>query len=223
MTGHIIHLRGDRHAEVHSLLPWFVTGRLEADDLAQVENHLRQCAECRAEAETERRLREEVHALPADMERDWARMDSMLDERRPPAPRSPQIARGFALALGGLATNGAYWVGSALAVQAALIVAFVGVVSLGRGPADRPAAYHALGAPTAAAPGNVVVIFRPDAREADLRAALRASHARLVDGPTAADGYVLSARPAERDRVITALRASNSVILAEPIDGDARP
>jgi hypothetical protein len=83
----------------------------------------------------------------------------------------------------------------------------------------QPATYQALGKPQAAATvGNVIVIFRPDAREQDLRRILTLTGARLVDGPTPADAYVLRVSPDRRPAVITRLRAQREIVLAQPID-----
>jgi hypothetical protein len=64
----------------------------------------------------------------------------------------------------------------------------------------------------------VVVIFRPDARESAMRQALVAADAHLIDGPTAADAYVLHVPAAERARALAALRARHEVVLAQPLD-----
>ncbi len=208
MSGHVIPLRGDAHARVQFLLPWFVTGRLEADDLAQVTAHLDQCPECRAEVVIERRLIDEVQAMPVEVEPGWALMRARLDSRRPRA--------GWLASLGAR-LRGPAWVGWAIAGQAVVVAAGVVLVLAWR-PAAPPAIYRTLGSAPAAASGNMLVMFRPDAREADLRAAILASHARLVDGPTAADAYVLSVPVQERARALTTLRGAASVVMAEPID-----
>ena len=61
-----------------------------------------------------------------------------------------------------------------------------------RGPtaAGRPE-YHALGAGTPLRSANVVVLFESESREKDMRAALDAADARLVDGPTETGAYFL--------------------------------
>ena len=76
---------------------------------------------------------------------------------------------------------------------AALAAAQVGFLVLSAGillSLSRPA-YHALGSPPAPAAANVIVIFRADATEEDMRDALKASGASIVGGPTAADAYLL--------------------------------
>jgi len=96
----------------------------------------------------------------------------------------------------------------------------VGVISL---PQAEPEAYHALGAAPASAAGNLVVVFLPETTERQMREALKASEARLVDGPTAANGYVLRVAPARRTAALATLRADKAVVVAEPLDaGGAR-
>ena len=46
------------------LLPWYVNGTLEGAELALIEAHLDECAECRADLEAERLLAAEFAAMP---------------------------------------------------------------------------------------------------------------------------------------------------------------
>jgi len=228
MTGQIIRFQGDQHSEVQSLLPWYLTGRLDPSDLTRVEAHLSACAECQAEAKAEHRLAEEIAGLsPAepmrDVEHGWARMRRQIEIDAPIHPRAWAVSRWLG---GGLAEVGRQWRGSApslrwvMAAQFGLLVVAASALLL---PAAHPARYRALGARLAAAPGNVVVIFRPEAREKDLRATLTTNDARLVDGPTASDAYLLHVPAAERAAVLVRLRKSTLVELAEPVDAGAPP
>jgi hypothetical protein len=84
MTGHIIPLRGDGHNRAQALLPWYVSGRLDSDERAEVEAHLADCAECQAELKIERRLNEAVAAAPTagalhDVEHGWASMHRRIN------------------------------------------------------------------------------------------------------------------------------------------------
>lgn len=205
----IIRLNLDRHREVQTLLPWYVTDQLDAVDLARVEAHLADCAECQAELKLERHLDAGVAGLPLDVEQDWAQLRRRLLAT---ATRRSRAAAAVARAwrrLGRRASLG--WV---LAAQMAAVL----VVSALLLPFARPAPYRALGSAAPAPAGNVMVIFRPDAREQDLRQTLRAADARLVGGPTAADAYVLSVPAAERAAALMRLRGDAAVVLAEPID-----
>jgi hypothetical protein len=63
-----------------------------------------------------------------------------------------------------------------------------------------------------------MVIFRPDATEADMRRILTAADARFVDGPTAAGAYVLKAPPRAKAQALALLRRQPQVVLAQPLD-----
>jgi hypothetical protein len=204
----IIRLRGSPHERVQQLLPWYVNGTLEADEAAVVETHLAECAECRAELALERTMAHDVAALPLDIEQTWSRMSERVEAA--PAPRRltdpvPFLRRrvpiGWAL-------------GGPLAAAAAVAFAITTVTP------SRPVGqtYRALGSAPTAAPGNALVMFKADTRDSDLRAALTAAGARVVDGPTATGAYVLHIEPGLRGKALERLRAAPQVTLAEPID-----
>lgn len=202
------HRHSDEHRELRELLPWYVTGQLDAAEAARVEAHLDECAECEAEIRFEERLEAEVARLPLDVEQGWARMRQRLAEDRPGRRVAHAItARAPMLGWG---------------VAAAMMLSIAVMMSPALRPTAAPDAYHALGAAPAAAAGNVVVIFRPDTTERQMREALRASNARLVDGPTQADAYVLQIPAARREAGLATLRARRDIVLAQPIDGAAR-
>lgn len=206
--GKVIPLPPDRHRETQLLLPWYVTDRLDAADRARVEAHLASCPQCQAELKLEQRLDHEVAALPVDVERAWAAMRRRIDDEpaRAVARRASSLWRWTAPALG--------W---GVAASLAMVVTF-GVLT--PRPAQ-PAGYHTLSAAPVNPVGNVIVMFREDASERTMRQALLASHARLVDGPTAAHAYVLLVPAAGRDGALQTLRASPAVMLAQPIDSGA--
>jgi hypothetical protein len=56
-----------------------------------------------------------------------------------------------------------------------------------------------------------------------MREALKATGARLVDGPTPADAYVLRVPAAQRDTALANLRARGEIVLAQPIDSGGAP
>jgi|GEM_PF-487169 len=116
------------------------------------------------------------------------------------------------------AANQPSWLRWAAAAQ---FVALVGLGALLLRPADEPA-YRVLGSGTAAS-GNVVVMFQPNTSERELRRILQAQNARVVDGPTVTDAYLLSVPAASRDQALQALRAEAAVKLAEPMDGGGTP
>jgi hypothetical protein len=62
-------------------------------------------------------------------------------------------------------------------------------------------------------------MFRADATVEDVRSTLRIANASIVDGPTAADAYLLHVPPQQRNEALAKLRADDDVQMAEPIDG----
>jgi hypothetical protein len=212
----ILRFHGNAHLETERLMPWYVTGQLDPEDRLQVEAHLAECEECRAELVLERKLGTEIARLPIDAGMDWETFSRGLDPAPlPPAPEGkvlPMIRR--VLARPGRT-------GWFLSAQAALVAAMAVLIVPVLKPA--PAPYHALGSAPPPSTGNAIVIFRPDTSEQALRETLNANGARLVDGPTPADAYVLHLAPERRDITLVRLRADHDIVLAEPINADAAP
>lgn len=196
----------DTHESVRQSLPWLLAGTLAPDELATAEAHLRECAECRADLEWQRKLRA-APPPPAgafDADRAFAKL---LPRLGPQAPRIGALDRWRRAA----AANGAWLRWTAVAQLAA-----IGVLSL---MLARPAAdYRAMGA--APRPqGNAVVVFRPDTPEREMRRILQASGARVVDGPTVTDAYVLALPAGQAGAALARLRSERAVTLAQPLGG----
>ena len=208
--GRILPFTGDPHRETRDLMPWLVSGRLDPDEQARVEAHLAACQECSRELAAERELAGAVAELPIATGIGWAAMRDRLDaaaRQMNPSPLQPARPR-FTLRQ----------IGLFMAAQAALLAAAISITARVATPV---APYHALGAAPSTAVGNVIVVFRPDVRESEMRRLLKGSEARLVDGPTAANAYVLRVPQAERAAALSQLRNDAAVVLAEPLDAAA--
>nr|WP_179673285.1 zf-HC2 domain-containing protein [Duganella sp. 1224] len=154
------------------------------------------------------------HAAPADIAADADTAAAQGTQRASAAPGTPQRVAWWRAA----AANQSSWLRWAVAAQ---WVTIIGLGTLLLRPDDTPA-YRVLGA-SAAAGGNMVVMFQPNTSERELRRILQAQNARIVDGPTVTDAWLLNV-PADRHaQVLQALRANAAVKLAEPLDGEARP
>ncbi len=207
----IIKLRNNPHEEVQELLPWFVNGALAHDEVALIEAHLADCAECQAELAAERQLAAAIESSPIDSEAAWERMERRLEAAARPQFRAfPSLWRkrvpiGWAVA-------------SPVAAAAALALIIINV------PARQPveAQYRALGAPNAAQTANLIVQFEPATRVRDMQSALQSVDARLVDGPTQTGAYLLHVDQAKRELALKQLRDNQAISLAQPIDGPAR-
>ncbi|RFP10359.1 zf-HC2 domain-containing protein [Duganella sp. BJB488] len=117
------------------------------------------------------------------------------------------------------AANQPSWLRWTVAAQWVLIV---GLGALLLRPDTDPAPYRVLGSAVSSG-ANLVVIFRPNTSERELRHILQAQGARVVDGPTVTDAYLLHVPPASRERALAALHAEPAVQLAEALDGGTPP
>lgn len=199
------------HDEAEELLPWYANGQLDEIDRAKVDAHLASCAYCRQQLTLERQLIDEFQAMTPEVESGWARLRNRIGTPAPliaPRPAKPSmLAEAWALltrpAVAALAT-----------AQLALVVIAGGVLLSLSQPA-----YHVLGSAPAPSSANIIVMFRADATELDLRNALDAAHASIVGGPTAANAYLLHVAPADRPAALAKLRSDDNVQLAQAVDG----
>jgi hypothetical protein len=208
----IIRLHSDPHEQIEKLLPWYVTGQIEPADRVKVEAHLAECIGCQAELQFERRLSGEVADLPLDMAPGWAELRRQLAVPLPYHRRAGRMRAAVRRAI--VRPGKAAWF---LGAQAAIVLVAAVLIA----PIERPAPYRTLGSGPAAAGGNIIVIFRPDTSEQDMRHTLVATGARLVDGPTSAAAYVLRVAPSRRAAALVKLRTQSDIVLAQPIDSEA--
>lgn len=216
----VIKLHGDPHEQTRMLLPWYVSGTLDTAEAAMVEAHLVECGECRDELQFERAMGRRVGGLSMDVEQGWAAMRQRLaaaEEAPVPAPAAEADAARVVPLLRRRVTLG--WAIAGQAAAAALVLVAAG--SLRHTP-EAPQ-YHVLGAAGPERAGNLVVLFRPETAERDMRALLDGAQARVVEGPLTTGAWILRVDKARRDAVVAQLRASPRIALAEPLDGDARP
>lgn len=227
MSGRVFRIDIPAHQAVQELLPWYASGQLAPDEMRRVHEHLRGCAQCREDLEWEHDMYADAAkpgAAPdappegVDMEASLARLLPALgaqergDALAPsPAPR-PRWWRAAA-------ANQPSWLRWAVAAQWVLIIGLIGLLARPDQDAD---AYHVLGSGVAAG-GNLVVVFQPNTSERELRHILQAQNARVVDGPTVTDAYLISVPAAGREQALRALRAEAAVKLAEPLDAGSTP
>ena len=196
----IIPFQRDPHRETQMLLPWYGRGLLPEAERAEVNAHLAGCPECAAEFAAEQNLAAELAGLPTPSDDGWSRLRERLGPRRP----APARWRGAPV-----------WAAAAAALVLAALLGLAG--GLGVGGLQTPR-YQTLSAPAPGEAATMVVVFRPDATEADLRRLLTQAGARLVDGPTASGAYVLRTPRPHAAQALASLRRQPQVVVAQPLD-----
>jgi Putative zinc-finger len=219
VSARVVPLDADVHVRLQGLLPWYLRGRLDADERVRVEAHVAQCARCQAELAWERKLlvTDDDAGDPREVERDLAALRTRIADGAASTRRAGAASR-----LLGRWRQGPAWMRWALLAQCAA-VAVLGVALLVETPLPGQR-YRALGAHTVLpAGGNLIVRFRPEATEQEMRDALRDSNAHLVHGPTSTDAYLLAVQPEHVNDAVARLRAQRAVLLVESLDGANRP
>ena len=211
MTSRIASFGPTAHHTVQELLPWFVMGALDEHDHATVEAHLRICLICQRELEWQEQLREanDDRVPRFDVDRALAALRRRIANSAPARPRFASWQN----------LSRRPWTQWALAAQFVVIVALGAVaVSARKDVAVDTPVFTAL-AQRGAAQGTarLVVVFAPRATEEEIRAILRRSGTRIVDGPTATDAYVLAAATQDAQHALAVLRAEGSVQLAQSL------
>ena len=202
MTGRVIPFDAAAHKVADALLPWFVNGTLKGEELALVQRHLGECARCQHEVEWLRELHAACIAGEA-MPGASAAFRNLRRQLEEPM-EGDSIAR-----LRRSWSRSQPWSRWAIAVLGTLLLS----------GADGPALYRTLGARNATVPatGSLVVVFDPAATEAEVHRILRGAGARIVDGPTQANAYVLEVPPGQTDRAAQAIKAERAALLVEPL------
>ena len=214
MKADVLPIDGAEHQAVQMLLPWHGNALLSASEAARVQMHAAGCPRCQADLAWQASLRlASVDATPAEIssvDARWATLRRQLATEgavvRPASahPSRHAVSRGWSFAL---------------AAQAGLLVAFA-LLAAWPVLSPRVELYRGLGAAPASIAANAIVVFRPDASEAQIRAALRAGGAQVVGGPTVSDAYLLHVRTNDQ-ATLARLRAQAGVLRAESLEAEA--
>ncbi len=217
-------LRGDdeAHREAQEVLPWLANGRLGGAELERVQSHVKLCAQCRADLAALHTLRgaEPQDAPELDMEGALARLLPQLDAPEPvPAADTAALKPTWRARL---AANDPTWLRLALAAQFCAIAVLAMLLARPSGSADAQGGdYRLLGA-APAVQHSLVVTFKADTPEHELRRIVLGSGARIVGGPTATGAWLLGTDQAPAT-VAARLHAEPAVTLAEPLATQGQP
>jgi len=223
VSARIVPMDADGHQALQALLPWYATGRIDPAEAAMVEAHLAGCAPCRAELAWERKMSAAQATLgDGSSAESAARGLALLHDRIQAAdlaarPRSASLGQPRRERRRPLVP----WWSWVLGAQFAAIVLLT-VLRIAPPKMSEPA-YRALGTPAQTSAANLLVRFRPDAAEREIRSTLEGAGARLVDGPTVTGAYLLSVPVGAQAAALGRLRAASVVVLAESLDAGARP
>jgi len=188
----------ENDAHVSEALPWYVNGTLAPDRRAEVDDHLRGCARCRAELEWLVRLRADVQASTPASQGDLGLsrfLDRIASESNVVPLRRPERPR---------------WMGPALALAAGVLV--VQGVVIGVMLHERSQTLQPLSGPPAARGTLLQVTFVPTATEAQIRGAVIAAGAEIVAGPGALGIYTLSVAPERLGAATHALEEASGIV-----------
>lgn len=206
----IIQTMVEPHHEAEELLPWYVTGQLDLEEQALVEEHVSSCAHCRRQLAFERRMIDEFAAMTPEVESGWARLKRRIEPQQR-ASWWDKVARDAEAAW-------QTFTRPAVAALAAAQLAFVAIAGTLLVSLSQPS-YQALGSAPPPQSANVIAMFRADTTESQLADLLRSNGASLVGGPTPSDAYLLRVPASSRPAALARLRSDRHVLMAEPIDG----
>jgi len=215
MSGRVLPLQGSEHTVVDALLPWYVNGTLQGEELDRVKQHLAGCEECRREVDWLRDVFAACAAIAPDPR------PSAAPERGGVAGIGGRIAPPdiqSRLKTGWRATQP--WVRMLVAAQLAGLVILGSLVAFN--VRDDPS-YRTLGAAAPAASPNdaIAVMFDPATTEGEMQRVLTKAGARIVDGPTTTNAFVLEVPATRAADAVLKLRAEHQVLFAEPLGARA--
>ena len=177
--------------EIEMLLPWFATGRLDAEDHRRVEAYLAAHPEMRRQVDM---IDEERHqtivaneALPGPAPGGLDRLRQSIEAETTALDKARAGLGGWLAELGRLFTSptpsAVRWAGTAALALFVVQAAVIGTLVSERGPA-KPGYTTASGEQAGAATGTrVLVRFTPTAGAAQIAEALSAVGAEIVGGP----------------------------------------
>jgi len=229
--GTLAALPADPHRECWDLLPWFVTGRLDAAQRASVESHLEQCEPCREELCSQRDLREVLaredtvaYSPAASFEGLWSRIEELERELPPEEARQPRTRDMNPRLRASRQSSVSRWLVAAVVVQAIGLAWVAGVLV-----SDRTAQEWPFQTVTSPAMGDTEigdtdmpryrVVFARDITVQGMQQVLDEHGLSIVRGSGSSDVFTLAA-PSESavhepDAVLARLRNDGRVRFAE--------
>ncbi len=183
------------------LLPWYANDTLTGEERQRVEDHLRDCGQCRQELAWLQQLRQQVKGLQTlESPGELVRAKLLREVRSQPRRQRVQ------------------WWQAALAASLAVIVIQGAVIFRLSGPGTLQVA----ATPVGSLPGQEVLVrirFKPTATETQIRQALRVINGAVVDGPGDSGVYYVrlegldTTQPFEIQDALQRLKTASPVVL----------
>jgi putative zinc finger protein len=184
------------HSRAFELLPWLVNGSLGAEERDAVEQHVGSCLACHRELKEQQRLRAALRAQPAvhlSPQTNFEKLARALDG--PPAIRA-RPARRF---------EPAFRFAAAAAVAA---IAVGAVLWFSPTRLDTRGDYQTLSKGTAAAPGQLDIVFEQSVTQAEMQSLLEEIGGKIEAGPSGVGRYRIRLEaPISSDAQLDALLA----------------
>lgn len=238
----ILENRCDQNIE--QLIPWFVTDKLEDEDLLLISSHIASCQSCAALVKDECKLiaaieanREEAHEIPSNWDsfqknlkatdlspNDYHYVSNPPEESDfispPPSNviRFPLINRAKAI------VTQPKTLGFIAMAQAAALVAIISIPnspSTIGGTSEVDQNYDLLsGAGEVTSQANVIMQFNPEMTIKSFNALFLSNDIELVSGPTSANAYLVKIDENNLDAMLLKLRNNDDVMIAEPVSAE---
>lgn len=202
------------HAIVQDLLPWYVVNTLQPDEKQLVQKHLQTCTACKDDLQwqLELKAKEPATSSAPDPDRALARLLPRLQkqEKQVQPENNSLMARLRAVLSPSNDTSAMRWV---MATQMAIIVGLVVHMAL---PAQDNNSYHVMGSGERSS-GNIVVVFKPETTVKDIQRIMSLNDARIIDGPTVTNAYLLNVPDDRLTQSVDELRSEAVIELVESL------
>lgn len=217
----------EQHVQVSRLLPWYAQHRLSPEEQCMVDAHLHTCAVCRSAVSNESVIASasEPRIADLDVERAWAKMSAKLDGAEAVAGQSYPKKWSAPAVLRNLVRSLVHHLARPLTIPMAWLVvpqlAMVLVLATFLMQPEPEVKYQVLGNGVTLE-SNVVVVFKPEANQASVTRLLQKYEARIVDGPTVTNAYLLRVPEDQVPAAIREFRQDATIEQADSLQAGGR-
>lgn len=210
------------HSQVQDLLPWYVVNTLQPDEKQLVQTHLQTCTACQDDLQWQLKLKssEPAASTAADVDRALARLLPRLDTQiQAIRTKDNNLLTRLQSIFKSDGKTPMRWGMAVMAAQTAIIVGLLAHMAL---PGQDDSSYRVLGSGERSS-GNIVVVFKPETTVRDIQRIMSMNDARIIDGPTVTNAYLLNVADTRLTQSIKELRAEAGIELVESLgSGDAK-